>query len=498
MMSFKKIQNTIQNSRSRENEEVIKSIPLMILAFVMILPVLYYARKSFPAGDDFVYAASMRRYLADHGSYLAAAWHENVDYYKSFSGLYFVTFLNCLISPLLRGGTRGIRIVNTILQTVSIACLFVLVRTFVRDILRKGSRMTWFLFCVLLFAIINNAANSQIYTWFCILVGYNLPVGIILLGVAFLIHAYATDNAKLYIPAAFCAFLGSGASLNITVLNCGLFLIYCCYGFVILQKKKGSLAVFLSAMAGGIINAVCPGNFTRHDSMSNGINLVAVIRKSAMYSLDRIINRLFNPAFLVILIVLFVVLLISIDYSECSFNFRYLIPGALIVWFGVFLVDLPVFMGYGGTSIPDRCKFVQDMTIYLLSFLWLLYFTGWVKKRFGNFVFSNEHGMILAVILILSLSISINMEDDGIMHFGTPYMISTIVNGDLEDYVHFEYGLMDRIRDYDGADVVFDPGEIPYNPYIQYLYIDTDPEHWMNQALAEYYGKNTVRVEYND
>ena len=493
------INDSFREIFAKENRQMlIAGIILTLFALAIVLPVLYYARYSFPTGDDIGYALSMRALLNRSDSYLGAVWRGVVVEYKEASGMFFTTFTDYLFSPVLNGGVTGVRIANVLLQSFFVFGVFFFALTFSRKILNKGYNVAMLIFCMIIYAVVNIQSNGDIYTWVTVVNMYNAQVGLILIGLSLFIICLMDNRDLLCIPACLIAFLGSGAALNIAALNCGILMIFGVYGFLILKRKWVSLGVFISALIGAIVNVAAPGNYVRHDEMQAGYNLSGTMINAVSVSVRAVFSRVFNPVFFVILLIMLLVFIHELDYSGTDYQFNHPLIGLFIVFISIVVVDFPVILGYGGSSIPERSRFIQDITLCIMILLWMLYFTGWLKKRFGEFEFRKEHLFAMCVACIIAISCTVYSSDDGMLTFGTPYMIHSILNGSFRSYASFECNMLYEIRDSVEDDVVIVRDEIPYNPYAKYFYVDEDPGQWPNTYYAKYYGKNSVRIEYPD
>ena len=198
-------------------------IILYAMILTVIIPILIYASKSFPVADDFGNTRYVRDSMVSESFFLTAVKLAGETYVR-LGGNFFSAFLNYFFTPFLRGGIVGIRIFNTIMHIVFYISVFVLVRFFSKHILKADSNIALFLYFAFIFCLVNNRVNSDVYSWYVVLVAYILPTAILMFCHSILIYSVCTRN-RMYIPAAILAFLVSGSSLNITALNCGLLLL---------------------------------------------------------------------------------------------------------------------------------------------------------------------------------------------------------------------------------------------------------------------------------
>ncbi|SCY08389.1 hypothetical protein SAMN02910292_00821 [Lachnospiraceae bacterium XBB2008] len=477
------------------------SLLFAALSAVVIIPVLVYAGHSFPVADDFYVENAMAEVLPSCRSYLLAALIWVYRYYMGFGGFYSDVFFSFALTPVSRWGITGLRVMNVSLFIVFFAASFFMIWSFVRRILRLEIHIAWFLWFVFLFALINNYDNSEIFTWYDVVSEYVFVSAIMMTGFGLLFMSLADGN-RLYIPAAVCAFIASGAVLNLAILNCGIIFLFGIYAFLYWNKRKEMLTVFGAAFLGALINLTAPGNFVRHDSITSNYNLLGAVKHTIMYEGYLIDHKVFNTLFVILALVVTAVLYFKLDHDKIPLEKdldakRYDHPVLLIVLMGlgIFMINFPVHLGYNDPNLSGRAIFIQDLATYFMLFLWILYFIGWAKTHKKPLNMSAENKTVMTVVFVLA-AIAVIRVQGGIRNFATGTMIVSSLNGDLEEYVRYEEDILNEIAGSPDDDVVLHRTGLRTMMYVKPCWLQDDTEFFINEWCAGFYGKDSVRMIY--
>jgi len=464
-------------------------IILIVMILTVIIPILIYASKSFPVADDFGNTRYVRDSMVD-GSYILTSLKITWDTYLTKGGLYFSAFINYLFTPLLRGGILGIRVFNPIAHIVFYICSYLLVHSFSKYILNADEGIALILYFAFIFNLANNRVNSEVYSWYTVMAMYILPIAIMMLSYAFLIFSFNSNN-KMYIISAILSFLVSGSSLDITALNCGMLLLAVFFCFTVDKNKTGALITFVSAFIGALISAFAPGNFVRHGESEYYI--IGSFKSSLICSAEQFIEIFTRTPFIIFFVIVFLILYIKTDYSKMErVRFNHPVLASVIVFGGVVLVNYPVFLGAGG--LAERCEFVQDIAIYFLTFLWLVYFAGYLKRRYDKRVVLSFEGIIVLSISLVLYGIAILNYHGGSDSFTTPYMVKSIFDGRFSEYVQYNEGVIEILESSEGKDVIiYNPDNIS-NPYMKDMRIRPNDQAYTNQTMTRYYNLRSLRL----
>lgn len=466
----------------------------LIWTLVMVIPILIFAGKSVPAADDFSNAIRLLEHQDEYSNGISLAFARSIDLYKSTSGYFFAAFLNYLFTPFLRWGLKGLRIFNILANVVFVLSLFFLVHVFTRKALKMNQLFTWAFFCILLTELINGYSNSEIYTWYCVLVAYILPAALMFISLALCIESN-TDNRFLIIPAAVLGFLISGSSLNLAALNCGLIFIVSAYMAMFLRRKTAGAFYFLLSLAGAIINVLSPGNYIRHDSVNPNYNVLMSLRDTGYCTVRMLKGRILGFPMIALCLIVLVICLEYVDFSKIELSFRFPVCAAFVVFIGVFIVSFPVCFGYSKNYLYDRAVFISDIALYLLAFLWCVYFAGFIKRNIWTKPLPSDFAVYSSIFLIAAIMFHVGFCG-GPNAYTTGGMITLISNGSLDNFSEHEEGILSEIESSPDDHVVL---KRPYElrmPYMMSIGITEDSSNWVNRRLAQYYNKESVVIVY--
>ena len=467
----------------------------IIWTLVMVIPIIIFASKSVPAADDFSNAVRLLEQQDEYSNRFSLAFARSIDLYKNTSGYFFAAFLNYLFTPYLRWGLNGLRIFNILANAVFFLSLFFLVQVFTRKALKMDQLFMWAFFCILLTELINGYSNSEIYTWYCVLVAYILPVSLMFISLALCIESN-TDNRFLIIPAAVLGFLVSGSSLNLAALNCGLVFLASAYMAVFLKRTTAGAFYFLLSLVGAIINVLSPGNYIRHDSVNPNYNILWSVRDAVECTVRMVKGRILGFPLIALCLIVLVICLGYVDYSRIELSFRFPICAAFVVFIGVVIVTFPVCFGYSKSYLPDRAYFISDIALYLLAFMWCIYFAGFIKRIIWTKPLPSNFAAYSSVFLIAAIMFHVGFCG-GPNAYTTGGMITLISNGSLGNFAEHEESILSEIEGSLDDHVVL---ERPYElqmPYMKSIGISEDSSYWINIRLAQYYNKETVVIVYS-
>lgn len=470
------------------------AIGALLFSLLIIIPVIIYAGFSMPAADDFsnaVYVSTCK----GGSSFAYTALTCTIASYYEIGGYFFSAFLNYFFSPFLRTGIAGLRIFNALVNILFFTSLFCFIRSFSVKIARSSKTVAIIIYSMLVFIIVNGHSNSEVYTWYCVLVGYVLPISVMLFSLSILIDCVTSKReSKLYIPASVLAFLASGSSLNVAALNCGLFFLIGAYALLCLGKKKEPIVAFSCALGGAIINVVAPGNYARHSAYSAENNVLKAISIATKHTVHGMKERVQYSPYLAILLFMLVLCLVYIDFS--GRDEKYLNPfiAGIVLLLGIMIVNFPVALGYLTAEFPDRCVFVQDITFYILSYMWIYNFAGWLKTNCKDFIFTPANGVCIGVCIMITLVFA--LCNYSLSEYATAKMYKSISNRKLMEYVDYEEGILNEIEQSDESDVVIKRKKRKDIPFFKSLGITGDPDFWVDFYIGKYYGKNKLTVIY--
>ena len=257
--------------------------------------------------------------------------------------------------------------------------------------------------------------------------------------------------------------------------------------FFLLTKKvsQANLTVFAAGFAGALINAAAPGNFSRHDGTAGeGLHFgQAVLYTLRMFTEESC--RLFRETMLGLAFLLMIAAGLYLS-GKCRVALReYGIATAFALLAGC-VAYFPVALGYGGYYVPNRCYFIID-TAMVLSLLNLALFLGICAHRLCGLPSDGKTVTILLYICLAALVVTpLSVEELPL------YRVARHVhNGSYRAYYEKCAAVYDYLETSPEEDVELEVPE--YIEDFECFYIDEDESGWVNQGMAAYYGKRSVR-----
>lgn len=468
----------------------------MICCMIMIIPILIYTTYSIPAADDFANGVAVKNLIGTYSSYWKSALVYSAQLYRETSGYYFAAFVNLFCQPFLRAGLLGIRLYAFAVNSIFFISLFIVIRISLKEFVTENKQIIWVIYTAAVFCLVNNHMNSEIYTWYVVLAAYIFPVTVMFMGISCFILAIKRKKISWMICASVCGFLVSGSSLNVTALNCGIYLLISVAGIYVYSQKKNAIIPFVCAFAGGVINTLSPGNFSRHDSVASAdYTLIQSVKDTIVVVGRKFTDLFFRTPFLVIAIIVLIFILSKVKFEydkKIKFTHPFWVAAAFIC--GVFVVDYPVCLGYATRDLPDRTVYIQDIAIYILFFIWLFYFAGFIKKKWPDFCLKKEQIIPVLISCLLFVCVLFNLK--GVDDWTTTFMIKSIVNGSAKEYAVYEEDILKEIENSRESDIIITREYNAVHPIIKSIGLTVDTANWVNQAVSNFYNKKSVTVVY--
>lgn len=443
--------------------------------------------------------------------YFAASLLYVQDLYMDWQGTWFSMFLQAFLSPINNFGLpqlRAVMVGNALLFLISLSVLLWTGLSFFRaeagmcggeadascgKLAETAESMASLRFLVLtlfFLAVVNADVYAEIYFWFSGAVAYSMPFSFLLIALTLFLHINKKERPRGKIicaaTAAFLLLLSSGGSLAVAGLGCYIVLLLTAIFFLRTGKvSRYNLTIFAAGFVGALVNAAAPGNYSRHNGTAGeGLHFgQAVLYTMRMFTEESC--RLFRETMLglVFLLVIAAGLYLS---GKCRIAVReYGIATALALLAGC-VAYFPVALGYGGYYVPNRCYFIIDTTM-VIAFLNLALFLGICCHRLCNLPSDRRVVAVLLYVWLAALIVTpLSME-------GLPlYRVARHVhNGSYRDYYEKCAAAYDYLETSPDDDVELEMPE--HIEDFECFYIDEDEDGWVNQGIAAYYGKRSVR-----
>lgn len=333
---------------------------------------------------------------------------------------------------------------------------------------------------------------KQIFFWFSACNQYCLGLGILLFTLAALLRlTYKKDLPSVIITSILALICGGIYIIYVPIMVLFVILLNLAE---LLKNKKINIKLFIPSVVLAIftfINVIAPGYRLRKE---DEIQISAYDAfKSALSGTfhDELPNILSNPIFILFCIV---AVYCGIRYkAKLRINGIRFLLSVLISIAMIVLSSFPVYMGYAYDSfekIPNRCIFTIDFTSYT-SILLLMFLLGIYLQQWSGIVVTKEFNAM--VIFALSLIVITNYS--GLILGNARYDMLDQINHNNINYYHTRVQeTLDSIRTSPEQDVVVQL--LPEAPSaILPFDISNDPTVWVNEDIASYFYKNSVRLE---
>lgn len=481
------------------------SIAYVIIIAVIVGVTAVGAGYTVLSGDDFTHGVRVGVFHASLPKYFVASLLYVQDLYMDWQGTFFSMFLQAFLSPINNFGLpqlRAVMVGNALFFFAGLLALLWTGLSFFRtesdglsgDKETEGkSPVVWRL--AILTAFVVTIANTDVYAeiwfWYSGAVAYSIPFSVLLVALTlFLLINEENTGRKRKTGCAICAgvllFLSSGGSLAVAGAGCYASLLLTVLFFLLTRKiSVHNLAVFAAGVAGALINVAAPGNFARHDGTAGaGLHF----GQAFLYTVRMFVEetgRLFKGTILG-LVFLFVIAAGLYLSGKCRIALKeYGVVTVLALAAGL-VAYFPVALGYGGYYIPNRCYFIIDTTL-VISLLNLALFAGICLHRLCGLPADAGCTAVLLYIFLAAVIVSpLSVEEMPLYR-----VARSVHNGSYREYYGKCVEIYDYLENCPEEDVVLEMPE--YIEDFECFYFDADEDGWVNQGIAAYYGKKSVR-----
>ena len=480
------------------NTKNTKEMSMLISCFAVILFFLFaYLLAAFfvvPAGDDFTNALSFIGINNEVG-FLSQAISQTIETYMNWQGTYTGVFYTYYMAWFVRGGYIALR-----LECFFVILLFFIVFYFLfKEVTRlfcaeSFCLSVFFYVCFILWTFPKLAVDSTFY-WHTGIGVYTIPLIFAACSIIVAMKWQRIEIGKgVFVFGCICAFLGAGGALQISAIQCAILLLFVCI-HCINEKKIGfkrSDWIFLSAFVGSILNTVAPGNFVRKEtSIDNEFGVIQALVDSALSVMKVIVSDFTNIYYLIIVVL---ILIVGGQLAKSN-NLEYKHPFLFSVYIGCSLIimDFPVKLGYGSWDYwPTRSRFIEKICIVVTLIAIILYWSGWLYRKNILIINKQSYGMITLILAVMLLA-NFNISE---MKSSFPLKIyKEWVKGNLDNYRDESEYILEQIENSQIGDVYVDK-TAPDTLGIYYgMCISPDKTYWVNDAVAKWYGVDSVWIK---
>lgn len=258
------------------------------------------------------------------------------------------------------------------------------------------------------------------------------------------------------------------------------------------KQRNRCIIMYLIFVIFCFINICAPGNTVRQGSF---------VRMSALSSVYYALmegRELYLGGMNARIWIFFVVLLpfLLSDLRKIKFRFQYPLAFTVIVYLLFSAMFTPTLCALYSIG-PDRTQNVYYWSGILLHLCNFVYWAGWISRSAGeagykikvleNAKLYSYHFFLCLTLVFLFLT---QIDISGAASFTA---MKSIFSGEARQWKEEMEARQELLQDPQVKDVVFEPLSV----YPELLYmsdVETDPDFWINLAMAEWYGKNSVAL----
>ena len=478
---------------------------VICILYIICAAVIFAYAASFSvfSGDDF----TIVRYAhAAHGGGLFAHIISGLRFiaqeYFTWQGTYLHSFLYACFNPLDGGGLPQLRAVMVCNALFFVAAVLILVYVAVCRIGGYGKTAFFVCAALLLFALLNAFYYTEAFTWFTGSMNYGIPFSTGITGFALYLLQTRTHLKKHIIPAAVLCFLAVGATTSVAGTLCFSMLLVLTYRRVTDKSfDKGTVIVFLTALAGALINVAAPGNYKRYDltetllhegfeAVEQGADIVHHDLNPFTAVAKTVIRYLIRCDYLLSGTVLGLVLLCMViaGFSLLREGNRRLIVWAVIGMLTPMVTLFPFYLGSPYTTgwIPDRVDFIFD-TSAVCAACFLFFQLGGALVEAAKGV-SKAFVLWMLGLFLFTAAFSNRLNAFDLVQYD---LAKAAFGGELRAYHDSCAAVYAQLENSPGEDVIAGLPEpvrflSPFNSV-------GDPQEWKNRCIADFYGCKSFR-----
>ncbi|WP_028242289.1 DUF6056 family protein [Pseudobutyrivibrio ruminis] len=470
-------------------KQIKKNISTLVITLIIILPLLNTIIFSVPSADDF----SMASDLSINGNYFIKVIKATIDFYNTWGGQWPLIFIEYLLNPLMYAKAYSYAI--GIFLIVSFGGFIWLLKRYVDKIcvyiLGDEKNEYVFIFLVFCLSLFNQRLYSEIFYWF-IGNSYLWAVMLLMLDQIVIINFFSRESTKLsIITTSLVGFIA--CSVYEFDIFLGLFFLII---LVISDEKKiyKRYVPFVSMIIGGCVSVFAPGNFARKESLDREISLFKVIYYTEKNIIEGLMEVLANPFTIILLIVTFCVGVMNSKLKR-KYNPLWVVVFGVISLVGVVF---PVTFGYMSDYTPNRVHFFIDFTILtyvLVGGLYLGAYVSEIELLSKEIVKRNILSVVIVTLVFCVTNIKFYINDND-LDVKMPYIYLIKSAEMVREESEFYKNIFKAIETSAEENVVVSVNSNDYERswILQNPDIRDDETYWVNESVAKFFGKNSIRV----
>lgn len=336
----------------------------------------------------------------------------------------------------------------------------------------------------------NTTSPKQTFYWLVGAIGYVTFFAATIQTFSCFIKYTQTHAFQAYVGTLVWGVFSCNNALMAGIINF-VILLYLIYVFFVDHKfDRRVLVLFLIFFITALIVCLAPGNFVRHETYSkDGLHVFLVCYKASIVLFDAVYDLLRNSFLVFSAGSLFFVALTSEFRKKFVLNPILLGCGLVLL---CFIFVFPVSLGYGGDlDFPPRIRFLMDFLISFSFFVFSIDCALYLKDKYRPIAIAKEKTPFVIFFFVLFLVTQIQVVKIGNKNYLKA--VQEIANGNAKNFYQSGVDCLVSIRNSPDADVVIHTKTV-FSSVLMDTGLTSNPNHWVNKAVAEFYGKNTVAI----
>lgn len=466
---------------------IIISICLLI-NFLACVIIIITASYTVPNTDDFSEASVflMRSEQFEQNVFLYAA-DRAIEFWHESGGPFFTTFFLNAFNPLNTYNFGALRILMVALVLYFVfAVLFFLYSLFSRRV--DDTYLLSVLVTCNLWSFFNYKSWPETLFWYTGAVSYLIPLGSLLLSVAFL-YRYEYSERNIYILwCVFFGLIGFGGNQSVAIAG----LLFYAVELVrwinkgIVSRKRILIIVVLSIFS--MLNLLAPGNFVRASGYAGGFSSSRLVL-SGLFAIRKCIMEteiLFkDTGFIIVILVCFFCGCIKERCKDSTEEWITILE-FLIIHLGIAFVAC---YGYNSPYLPNRTLFVADFFL-ICGFIQFFFQLGIKMGRYTERkVLLSRTGLVFVWILVVTIFCLMPYR----LENGVIYNLSrSLVLGNTKNYNAEIIEILNELKESSDKDVVISLPTDEIEGFLNFILSD-DENYFVNRGVANYFGKDSVK-----
>lgn len=444
-----------------------------------------------PSADDYTFAVQMKKIIMQDGSFVDMVrqlTNGMSDIYLNWQGTYFGNLL-LLLNPMIYS-MGYYKVAGVVFQIGLYISVFIFIWTFFKKILKLSLKSVVIIYFTYFIITLNYIPEiGDWYYWYTGLVAYATPFSLMLLMFSVILNVLKSDKNKGKLTVLLCliGILVAGTQVITSLVTWFALLMVL---IVVIYNKSSNIKFVASSFSiytiAFIISVIAPGNFTRASSYEQ-IGAIKSILLSFVNATNITMEFFRTTPILFITFLLVPIFIFGINKLNFTFRYPVLVIFVLVIWYVSNFT--PSIFATGTLDMDGRVTDILFFTFILVWLIGVFYTVGWFVKKD---ILKIKSDVIIAVSIVLVITMGlIQLRNNSIKDVNSIKITREIVNGNLKNYDNQMKTLYLQIDSNESGEVGVDA--ITVAPVIFHsFFISPDKEHWVNQGLADYFGKKNI------